>query len=198
MTEPRFSMGEAVRFGWHTVTGNLGTFATAIIIIVVMNVFPVFFDSPVVAIVSWIFTMIVTLGIMRISLRFVDGETGELADLFATLPLVAGYLIASIFAGIAAGIAVIFLIIPGIYVGIRLQFYAWVIVDRGTGPFQALEQSWAITRGSVWRLFLFALLLGVVNLLGLLALGIGLLVTMPMALVALAHVYRSLARGAGD
>ncbi len=197
MADPRFSIGDAVRFGWTTATANLGLFIVAMIIVVMITIFPVFFDSALVAFVSWVLTMVVTLGIMRMSLRFVDGGRGELADLFASIPLVISYLIASIIVGMVVTVGFFLLIFPGIYLALRLQFYCWSIIDKEAGPFGCMEHSWTVTKGSAWQLFLFAVVLVFVNLLGLLALGVGLLVTIPLSLVAVAHVYRSLEASTG-
>ncbi len=189
-----FSKREAIGFGWTTVIGNLGLALVAMFIVVLINVFPVYTESAVVAFVSAIFTMVVALGVMRMALRFVDGDRGELADLFAQIPLIIPYFIASIVVGIITTTGFVLLIIPGIYWGLRFQFFGWVIVDKEVGPLEAMQESWEITRGSAGNLFLFALLLFAVNLLGLLALGIGLIITVPLSLVATGYVYRTLER----
>ena len=193
----KFSKGEAVRFGWTIVMANLGLAIVAVIIVLVINAFPVYTESAVVALVSAFFTMVVALGVMRMALRFVDGERGELIDLFAKIPLIVPYLIASIIVGLVTTAGFILLVIPGIYWGLRLQFFGWVIVDKEVGALEATRVSWEITRGSAWQLFLMWWLLFFVNVLGFLVIGIGLLVTVPLSLVAMGHVYRTLERG-GD
>jgi uncharacterized membrane protein len=70
-----------------------------------------------------------------------------------------------------------------------------VIVDKEVGPFEAVNESWQITRGSAWQLFLLCWVLFFVNVLGFIALGIGLLVTVPLSLVTMGYVYRTLERG---
>ena len=192
MSESGFSVNEAVKFGWSTVTGNLGLFVAAMLIVLGINVFPVFFDSIVVVIVAWFFTLVVGMGMFRMALRFVDGDRGELVDLFSTFTLVPSYLIASIAVSIIVSFGFVLLVIPGIYLAVRLHFYGWVIIDQEVGPFAALDKGWAITRGAFWDVFLLMIALFVVNLLGMLALGIGLFVTAPLSLVALGYAYRRL------
>ncbi|UCG85899.1 MAG: hypothetical protein JSW71_18630 [Gemmatimonadota bacterium] len=193
-----FSKAEAVRFGWTTVMANLGLAIVAMLIVLMINVFPVYTESTIVALVSAFFTMVVALGVMRMALRFVDGDRGELVDLFAKIPLIVPYLIASIVVGFITTIGFMLLIIPGIYLGLRLQFFGWVIVDKEAGPLDAVAESWEITRGSAWQLFLLWWVLFFVNVLGLIALGIGLLVTVPLSVVAMGYVYRSLEQGGAD
>lgn len=84
------------------------------------------------------------------------------------------------------------LVIPGIYWSIRLYMFPWVLVDKDVGPFEAMRQSWEMTRGSCWNFFLLALLLGAVNILGMIALLFGLLITVPLSIVAIGYVYRRL------
>jgi uncharacterized membrane protein len=55
-----------------------------------------------------------------------------------------------------------------------------------------MRLSWEMTRGSCWNLFVFSLLLGVINILGMIALFIGLLITVPLSVVAIGYVYRRL------
>jgi len=188
-----FSTGEAVRVGWETTTKNLGLLAVAIAIVMAIGIMPaVASDSWVVQAVAWVLNTAVGLGVLRIALRFVDGEKGELVDLFSTLPLIPQYLIASIIIAPIVAVGFVLLIIPGVYWAVRLYMFPWVMVDKGVGPFEALRQSWEITRGSFWNLFgLFILLFGI-NLLGMIALVVGLLVTIPLSIVAVGYAYRRL------
>ena len=89
------------------------------------------------------------------------------------------------------------LIIPGIIWAIGFQLAPYFVVDKGMDPLEALKKSWAATRGAKWNLFLFGLLLGLINMLGFLALMVGLLFTLPLSMVAMAYVYRKLAVQAG-
>ena len=196
MAERKFSKGEAVRFGWETVTSNLGLFVVAVAIMLGVNLMPVVSGSIVVAIVASLLCLVVAMGLMRMSLRFVDGGRGELADLFATFSLIVKYILASVIVGIVVLVGVILLIIPGIIWGVRLQFYGWAVVDKGAAPFEAVRMSWEMTRGSFWNLFLLGLVLALVNILGALALLVGLLVTVPLSVVAMGYVYRKLERAA--
>ena len=199
MTEHKFSKGEAIKFGWDTTTGNLGLFVLALIIIVAIGMMPVFVsDSWVVAVVASVFNLVVGIGVMRMALRFVDGEKGELVDLFSTIPLIVTYLIASIVVGMIVTVGFCLLILPGIYWCVRLYMFPWVIVDKEVGPFEAIRQSWAMTQGSFWHLFLLGVLLCGVNILGTMALLIGLLETIPLSVVVVGYAYRHLERASLD
>jgi membrane-anchored glycerophosphoryl diester phosphodiesterase (GDPDase) len=194
-----FSKSEAIKFGWDTTTGNLGLMVMALVIIAAIGVMPVVAsDSWVVMVVAWVFDIVVGMGIVRMTLRFVDGGKGELADLFSAIPLIPKYLIASIVVGIGVSIGFVLLILPGIYLSVRWYMYPWVLVDKEVGPFEALRQSWEMTRGSFWNLFLLGFLLCLINILGAMALLLGLFVTIPLSVVAIGYAYRHLERATTD
>jgi len=60
-----------------------------------------------------------------------------------------------------------------------------------------MGESNRITRGHKWQLFGFVLLLLLINLLGLLALVVGILVSIPVSTLAFMHAYRVLGGKAG-
>ena len=55
-----------------------------------------------------------------------------------------------------------------------------------------MKSSWNILKGYKWKLFLIMLVCGLINILGLLCLIVGLLVTIPIGMVAVACVYHRL------
>ncbi|RLF35240.1 MAG: hypothetical protein DRM99_05030 [Thermoplasmata archaeon] len=201
-TEQKFSKSEAVRFGWNTTRSNLGFFIGLLIVVGMIYFIPDFIaellkkDAPVLSfivdVVSWILGIIVQMGLIKIALRFCDNKRAKLADLFSCLPLFFKYLFGSILYHLIVLGGTILLIIPGIIWAIKFQFFDYFIIDKGLGPIEALKESSAITRGAKWDLFFFNLLLGFINFLGALCLLIGLFVTVPTAMLAMAFVYRKL------
>jgi hypothetical protein len=97
-------------------------------------------------------------------------------------------------AGLAIGVPL--LVVVAVILMLMLLFSGFLVIDRGLGPIQALKESHRITRGYKWTLFLLCLLLVLVNVAGLLALIVGLLVSAPVSLLALTHAYRVLSGGA--
>ena len=68
-----------------------------------------------------------------------------------------------------------------IYLSLRLYLYQFLIVDRGMSGSQALSASYQITKGHEMNLLGTGLLAGLIGLSGILACGVGLLVTVPLA-----------------
>ncbi len=108
------------------------------------------------------------------------------------------YLGASLLGGVAAIIGLIFLIVPGIILGLMFAFATYIVIDRGLGPVEALQESRRITNGHKWQLFLFLICSALINVLGALCLLVGLLVTVPVTTLAFVHAYRTLSGMAQD
>ena len=191
-----------MQFGWDTTKSNIGFFIGLLIVVHLLENIPgsiaalLEADFPILSTIVWIasvvLSMTVMMGVIKIYLRFCDGEKGEFSDLFSCYPLLFKYLVGSILYGVIVLLGLILLIIPGIVWAIKFQFFDYLIVDKGLGPIDALEKSSEITRGVKWDLFIFDILIGIINLLGLLCLVVGLFVTIPMTRVATAFVYRKL------
>ena len=191
-----------MQFGWDITKSNIGFFIGLLIVAGLIQYVPdivatiIEADAPalslIIRIASFVLSMIIGMGLIKICLRFCDGEKGEFSDLFSCYPLFFNYLIGSILYWLIIMVGLVLLIIPGIIWAIKFQFFDYLIVDKGLGPIDALEKSSEITRGVKWDLFLFAILLGIINLMGFLCLLVGLFVTIPVTMVAMAFVYRKL------
>ncbi len=86
------------------------------------------------------------------------------------------------------------LLVAGIIIFIRLQFAGFVAIDEGYGPIMALRKSWHITNKHWWKLVLFLLVLGGLILAGGAALIVGLLIAVPVVIVAYTAAYHELKR----
>ena len=120
-----------------------------------------------------------------------NSETVELSSLWHPQPFWK-YLGASILASLAIGVGLVLLIVPGIILALMFMFTTFLVIERELGPIEALKESNRITRGHKWNLLGLLLMLILVNLLGVLALIVGLLVSVPVTVLALTHVYRVL------
>ncbi|MDI6752010.1 MAG: DUF975 family protein [bacterium] len=202
MTTQKFSKGEAIHFGWETMKTNLGFFIGLLIVAGLINSIPAIItgllekDAPILSIIisiaSLVLSMVIEMGLIRIAIRFCDNEKSEFSYLFSCFSLFFKYLFGLILYVLIVLGGMILLIIPGIIWGIKFQFFSYFIIDKGLGPIEALKRSSAITKGAKWDLFLFGLLVILINLLGLLCLFIGLFAALPTTMVAAAFVYRKL------
>ena len=84
----------------------------------------------------------------------------------------------------------ILIAIPIIFFTIRLCFVVCFIVDQESGSSESISQSWTITQGHFFFIFvLFLIMLGL-NILGAMAFLLGLLFTVPFSSIILIIAYR--------
>jgi len=206
MGKKDFSIGDAVQFGWDTMKNNLGFLIPAVLIMWLAAAIPSGLSSfsyrmPLVAaaiyslifgIISFVIGMFVNMAQIKVGLRFSRGETADFPDLLNEYPRFWDFLLGSILYALIVIGGLILLIIPGIYWGIKYHFYGYLIIDQGMGPVDAIKKSGELTDGVKWDLLVFWLALLGIYILGFLACCIGVLFAIPVILVAVAYVYRTL------
>jgi uncharacterized membrane protein len=195
-----FSKKEAINFGFDLAKKNLAFFVGLFLITLGIAVFMMALrlsatHAPFVSFVIWLVQTIVDLvigiGLIHISLKFIDKKKPVYKDLFYYKPIV-NYFLASILTGLIVIGGLLLLIVPGIFFGIRLKYACYLIIDKNLKPMEAIKASWKMTKGNVWNLFFLGILLGLINILGFLCLIVGLFVTVPLSMLATAFVYRKL------
>jgi len=77
------------------------------------------------------------------------------------------------------------------------MFATLIVIDQELGPFDAMKESMRLTEGHRWKLLGLNAAFVLVLFAGFLALGVGVLVAIPVIMVATAHVYRVLLHKAG-
>jgi len=208
MSENVFEPMNPIYFGWNTLKGNFGFFVILMIIVGVlynlpglisMAVFSVTLpdtasgsfssgttalltiSAVIVAIISLIIYVLLEVGLLKIALSFRDGKVPEVEDLFRGYPHFLNYLAASILYGLMVAFGLILLIIPGIYLALKYQFYGYLIIDKGMGPFEALKESGRITDGAKKDLLVFWLVL--FCSIAVIALVLGIFIALPVGLL---------------
>lgn len=84
------------------------------------------------------------------------------------------------------------ILIPATYLSLRLQFYNYFLVEEECGIVDSIKKSAEISKGYVGELFLVEMVLMVLILLSLIPLGLGLLLSVPLAIMMVAVIYRQL------
>lgn len=198
----KFSKKEALQFGFTTTRKHFFFLAEIVLFLMLLNVLPGIITqiiredfsvalSLLVSIMFGALQMVINIGLITISIRYVEGKQNTFKDLFTHIPFIP-YLLASLVYGCIVLGGMILLVIPGIIWGIKYGFYPYLIVDRNLGVIDSLKKSAEITKGVKWDLFVFGILLGLINVAGFFVFFIGLFVTIPMTMLAMAYVYRKL------
>lgn len=189
-----------IKDSWEIVKKNARLIALLLAVFIgyqflqsaVSNTFRYSALSAVVSIAFTVVALFLEIGFIKIVLKLVDGRTAQFQELWAYPQYLLRFIGASILYGLIVLGGLILLIIPGIYFALRFQFYSYVLIDKDTGVVDSLRRSWRITEGNVFNLFLFMLLLILLNILGAIALLVGLLITIPVSFVAVTLLYRKL------
>ncbi len=212
---PAFSIGDCIGFGWETFKKRPGILIGAFLLTMVIPSIPgILFPGPelvpgtpppppsaahlVASLVSIVLSIFVSLGATTFALRAHDDIAGvTIGDLWNPQPFWR-FLGTELLAGLIIVIGFLLLVVPGIIAAIGLGFAPYFVIDRASRPVEALKESWRITKGSKGQLFLFGLALIGLNLLGLLALVVGILVSVPVTWLAVTHAYRTLQSQTGS
>ncbi len=184
-----FSFKESIKYGWERMKENFQLTFFATLLLVAVGAMT---GGRVLGFLAMIFLLILRIGYLKIFLRMYDNEKPKFSDLFSEYPLFWKYLGVSILYPLVVSGGLILLIIPGIIWAVRFSFSPIILVDTKMGPITSMKESYAITSGKFWNLFGFFLVIGLFNILGLLVLGVGLLITIPVSMFAVIQVYRKL------
>lgn len=146
-------------------------------------------------IISLIITMVqvfLSLGFTKIMLLLVQDKFVEVADMFNNFKIFLSYFVASFLYGIAIFLGLLLLVLPGIFIAIRFQFYPYFIIEENVSSFEALQKSYNLSQNLTLELFLLGIVVVALNAVGALLLGIGVIFTYPLTTMAVAVVYKGL------
>lgn len=209
------SIKECLRFGWTTFKKRpwilIGALALGIIVegitsVLEENTSPHGVVGVLVLLLSLLISMLYALGQTHFYLRAHDSvEEVRFKDLWHPKPFL-HFLSTSILLWLFIGlpylalvflnvpeVVLVLLIIPALIVSLVFGFAFYLVVDRDLHALEALKESARLTHGHRKELFLLLLAVIGLNIVGLVALIIGLFVTIPVTVLAMIHAYRVLA-----
>ncbi len=105
-----------------------------------------------------------------------------------TWPLI----LSSLLVGLSVLAGIILLIIPGIFIGVALMFAAYPVYFNNMDVVEAMKVSYRFIKKKWFHFFGFVIVLGLINIGGLIALGIGLFITVPATYLALYAAYQDI------
>ena len=195
------SVGDAVSYGWNAYWKNVGTLVVIAIVVLAINIVVGLIAQAtgsvagqiIVQFIGFFASMLISLGWIRVSLEVTRGVKPEVGDLFK-FDGYGPYILASLLFALGFYVGLILCIIPGIIFAVAFGFYGFVIAERGegVGVMDSLKESADLTRGNRWQLFGLGIVLLLINFVGALLCGIGLIFTLGITIIAWAYVYRTL------
>ena len=85
------------------------------------------------------------------------------------------------------------MLIPGVLLAVRFKFYPYVLLENEhMSVVQVIKQTYKLTCCATWQILKLLIALTLLNLLGVIAFGVGLILTVPISVFAFAHAFRKL------
>jgi uncharacterized membrane protein len=194
-----FTIKEALEFGWNKTREHSGILFQVMLAFFVLEVVQAIISHSIsktligslASAALSVVGIVMGAGFTTIALKLSANHKVHFGELFPWNRTVWLYFLASVLSGLAMVGGLILLIVPGIFVGVRLILVRFAVMD-GARPFESLHVSWNTTRGHFWRMLGLILVLVGINIVGAMLLLVGLLVTVPITVLAMAHVYHKL------
>jgi hypothetical protein len=186
-----FKFGEYINEGFTIFKKNIGYFIGFMLVygiaLFFINLIPILgqIASGVIAFPLWA-------GVYFVGKKILKDEPYEFKDFFIAFTDFNKFLnlwLVSLVSGFFIAIGIFLLVIPGIYLAIAYALSVMFVLFAGTDFWNGMEFSRKLITKKWFHFFGFFIVLGLINLLGAIALGIGLLVTIPATSLAVLAAY---------
>lgn len=178
--------------GWETVKANIAIYVGLTLVVclfgVTTNLFPIF---------GGYISQIVNLGYMACLLKLKRGQNIDFSDFFWTFASLPNLIQSALFIFLTSFIVIagfILLIIPGFWALVALSLSYWIFVTQpgDLDAIASIKKSIALVKGKWTTVAGFILVLGLLNLMGLIAFGVGVLLTIPVSAFAMLNLLETL------
>lgn len=181
-------LGEYFKTGWRLFLnypgGFIGFFLIYLVIQTVLHFLPWLGG-----VASFVVGPALLMGNFIVSAKLLQGHTPQFSDFFLGFRFFVPLLLTALVGGVLTAVGFVLLVIPGVYLLVCYLFASSLVVDRRLDFWPALETSRRTVQPMWFGMFAFVLLLAVLNLAGAVALGVGLLVTVPLTCCTMTVAY---------
>jgi len=130
-------------------------------------------------------------GVAFAYLKAARGDKLEIKDMFEAFKNYWNAVLASLLVFVIIVIGLVLLIVPGIIFACKLAFTPYLVVDRKMAVMEAIEESWRMTGGHAWKVFLIGLLSIPICIAGLLCFCVGIIISIMWVSLAFASLYHA-------
>ncbi len=197
----KFIISDAFKYAWDVFKSDVGFLIALFFIYLGISSVMGFLIKPdggwsslVIAVLNIAISIIMQVGVVKISLNYTYNIESKIGDLFSHAYYAPRLFLASVLYGIAVTVGFVLLIVPGIYLAIRFSQYQYFIIDKDMGIFEAFRFSSIVTKDAKMDLFLYVLLLIGLGILSIFTAFLGIIVLLPLTWLAGAFIYRELVR----
>ncbi|TBU80679.1 hypothetical protein DNK06_09285 [Pseudomonas daroniae] len=207
-----FSIGSLISEAWQLTKGTKGIiiggflvfyvamFIASFVIGAVLGVFTLFSENLVLIIISQVVTTILAsaaaypfmAGLNMVGIRRAAGQPFSFNEIFSHFGRTVPLLITAVVMMLLIYIGIFLLVLPGIYLAVAYMLAIPLVVERGLSPWQALETSRKAISQHWFKAFGLFLLLGLIVAISAIPLGIGLIWSVPLFVVAMGVLYRTI------
>ena len=130
-------------------------------------------------------------GVSFAYLKAARDEQLDVKDMFEVFHNYWNAVLASLLVCFIVAIGFMLLIVPGIIFDCKLAFTPYLVVDRKMEVIEAVKESWRMTGGHAWKVFLIGLLSIPIGIAGLICFGVGIIVAIMWVTAAFASLYHA-------
>ncbi|NQV90527.1 hypothetical protein HQ487_03930 [Candidatus Uhrbacteria bacterium] len=205
MTDRLFSDGALVRMGWVKAKEHIGTYIAALFV----SGLAVFVPASILMVIGggigqiefFLFLAFISYlvmgavmgaGSMRLFLNAIDGKEVSVGILFSEWKRAFPYALVCILYAFVVMVGLCLFIIPGVIWSLKYLFAPMLVLDGGMKPMDAMRASALMTDGLKWDLLGFQQVIGTVVIIGYLVFFVGVVVSIPVAMIAVMGLYRHL------
>lgn len=185
-------IGDYIQRGWGIMQQNLGGFIGFTAAIFLISFIPSLLGErlgPLAGIALYIINPVLAAGYLIVAFKIIKQQATTFSDFFqgfnSFLPIFLTFLLTLIFTAVGAFI----FILPGIYLGVAYSFSMAFVVGRKFDFWEAMEASRKVISKNWFSIFAFLIVIFLLNFVGLLLLGVGLLFTVPLSQCAIAAAF---------
>jgi hypothetical protein len=152
-------------------------------------------DSPGGGILNFVFNVIapaLTAGYYFVAFQLARGRSAVFGDFFQGFNKFLPIFLTALVSGILIAIGFVLLILPGIYLIVAYLFAQPLVIDKGADFWQAMETSRQLITKKWFSFFGLLLLIFLLNFVGAIPLGLGLLITIPFSVCIIAAAYEDI------
>jgi hypothetical protein len=188
-------IGKYLGEGWELFKKNIVGFIGFTLILLALAVLPGFLPErlrPLGSIASSVLSGPLGAGFYIVAFKLIKQRATTFGDFFRGFNHFLPLFLASLVTGLLTLIGFVLFVLPGIYLAVAWIFTMPFIVDRKFDFWDAMESSRRVISRNWFSWFVFLIVLILLNLVGFLLLGVGLLVTSPLSSCALAIAYQDI------
>ncbi len=188
-------IGKYLGEGWEIFKKNIGGFVGFTVITLLIGVLTGFLPDnakPLGNIASVVLAGPLNAGLFIVAFKLLKQRPTTFGDFFLGFNNFLQFFIANLLMGILVVAASFLLLLPGIYLGVAYSFTTALIVDRKFDFWEAMETSRKVITKRWFSFFGFVIVLVLINLVGLALAGVGLLLTLPLTVCAIAAAYQDI------